>query len=144
MSYLKIIKYRLLNLKQIFHQFQTRILSFFFHLGSPNGTFTATPVMASGSDFRTRNLSSLSRSTTSSDYSETSYYEYWYELLKRRRFIFLIINCLQILCTQIKRCEQYTEKIKIIAKYVKSQLLTKKTYSIQTYNVTNKSVYMFS
>jgi len=44
--------------------------------GSPNGTFTATPVMASGSDFRTRNLSSLSRSTTSSDYSETSYYEY--------------------------------------------------------------------
>jgi len=44
--------------------------------GSPTGTFTATPVMASGSDFRTRNFSSLSRSTTSSDYSESSYYEY--------------------------------------------------------------------
>lgn len=45
--------------------------------GSAVGTFTATPVMASGSDFRSRNLS---RSTTSSSegsyYSENSYYEY--------------------------------------------------------------------
>jgi len=42
-----------------------------------NGTFTATPVMASGSEFRARNLS---RSTTSSSegsyYSENSYSEY--------------------------------------------------------------------
>merc|ERR1711997_1347277 len=45
--------------------------------GSAVGTFTATPVMASGSEVRTRNLS---RSTTSSSegsfYSENSYYEY--------------------------------------------------------------------
>ena len=46
-------------------------------LGSAVGTFTATPVMASGSEVRSRNLS---RSTTSSSegsfYSENSYYEY--------------------------------------------------------------------
>lgn len=44
--------------------------------GSAVGTFTATPVMASGSDFRSRNLSRSTTSSNYSEYSDNSYYEY--------------------------------------------------------------------